>query len=43
MSLAESLKKKIRLCNGGNYGREIVLNFFLKDYGKNLQKMANRI
>eukprot|EP00347_Sterkiella_histriomuscorum_P003504 403364047 len=38
--LAESLRKKIKLSNSGSYGREIIQKIFLKDYSKNMQRIA---
>jgi hypothetical protein len=30
--MKESLKKKIRLCDGASAGREVILNFYIKGY-----------
>jgi len=40
MTFADQLSKKIKLCSGGSYGREVLLNFFLRDYQKNMQRKA---
>jgi|LauGreDrversion4_2_1035121.scaffolds.fasta_scaffold297484_2 hypothetical protein len=32
----ENLMKKIKLCEGASQGREIILNFFIVNYNKNL-------
>jgi hypothetical protein len=35
--------KKIKLCEGASQGREVVLNFFIGSYQKNLsKKMAEK-
>lgn len=36
----EKMLKKVRLCNGGTYGRECVFNYFFKSYIRNLTNLA---
>jgi hypothetical protein len=35
---SENLKKKIKICEGASIGREIILNFYIRNYKQNMLK-----
>ena len=41
--MKESLKKKIKLCDGASAGREVILNYYIKGYKANLENSAKSL